>query len=111
LKGLKWENVDIFYGHLKYFKDVLDILWPFGTFCVHLVHFFQFSVSCTKKNLATLSSSRELSPEKAPARSPSCVSRWRRSSRRWTRSRCSRRRTSGRLGSIHTDPEIIFVLF
>jgi hypothetical protein len=26
LKGLKWENVDIFYGHLKYFKDVLDIL-------------------------------------------------------------------------------------
>jgi hypothetical protein len=52
-----------------------------------------------------------LSPEKAPARSPSCVSRWRRSSRRWTRSRCSRRRTSGRLGSIHTDPEIIFVLF
>jgi hypothetical protein len=26
LEGLKWENVDIFYGHLKYFKDVLDIL-------------------------------------------------------------------------------------
>jgi hypothetical protein len=24
----------------KIFKDIWDILWPFGTFCVHLVHFF-----------------------------------------------------------------------
>jgi hypothetical protein len=29
------------------------ILWPFGTYCVHLVHFSSFS-SCTDKNLATL---------------------------------------------------------
>jgi hypothetical protein len=37
-----------------------DILLPFGTFCVHLVHFvfiwyiFLILVSNTKKNLATL---------------------------------------------------------
>jgi hypothetical protein len=39
---------------------IWDILLPFGTFCVHLVHFvfiwyiFPVLVSCTKKNLATL---------------------------------------------------------
>jgi hypothetical protein len=26
LDGLKWENVDIFYGRLKYFMDNFDIL-------------------------------------------------------------------------------------
>jgi hypothetical protein len=36
------ENVYIFYGHLHYLGDILDILWPFGTFCIHLVHFFRF---------------------------------------------------------------------
>jgi hypothetical protein len=36
------ENVDIFYGHLEYFVNIWDILWPFGTFCVHLVHFFWY---------------------------------------------------------------------
>jgi hypothetical protein len=36
------ENVDIFYGHLEYFMEIWDILWPFGTFCIHLVHFFPF---------------------------------------------------------------------
>jgi hypothetical protein len=51
LEGLRWENVDIFYGHLGYFTDIWDILWPFDTFCVPLVHFVRF---CTKKNLATL---------------------------------------------------------
>jgi hypothetical protein len=49
------ENVDIFNGHLEYFMDIWDILWKFGTFCVRLVHFFQFGYkSCPKKNLATL---------------------------------------------------------
>jgi hypothetical protein len=33
-------NVDIFYGHLEYFTDIWDILLSFGTFCVHLVHFY-----------------------------------------------------------------------
>jgi hypothetical protein len=42
LEGLRWENVEIFYGHLKYFKDFWDILWPFGPISVHLVHFIQF---------------------------------------------------------------------
>jgi hypothetical protein len=36
------ENVDIFCGHWEYFTDIWGILWPFGTFSVHLVYFFQF---------------------------------------------------------------------
>jgi hypothetical protein len=39
LEGLRLENVNIFNGHLEYFIDIWDILWPFGTFCVHLVYF------------------------------------------------------------------------
>jgi hypothetical protein len=35
------ENVDIFYGQLEYFMDIPDILLPFGTICVYLIHFFQ----------------------------------------------------------------------
>jgi hypothetical protein len=31
--------VDVFYGHLEYYTDIWDILWPLGTFCVHWVHF------------------------------------------------------------------------
>jgi hypothetical protein len=42
LKGLKWENVDIFYRHLEYFRDIGDIL--FVVFCVHLVHFSGFGI-------------------------------------------------------------------
>jgi hypothetical protein len=33
------ENVDISYGHLENFTDIWNILGPFGTFYVHLVHF------------------------------------------------------------------------
>jgi hypothetical protein len=43
-----------FNGHLEYFTEIWDILLPFGTLCVHLVHFFTVLVSWTKKNLATL---------------------------------------------------------
>jgi hypothetical protein len=25
LEGLKWENADILYGHLEYFKDIWDV--------------------------------------------------------------------------------------
>jgi hypothetical protein len=42
LEGLRLENVHIFYGHLEHLMDICDILWLFGTFCVHLVHFFRF---------------------------------------------------------------------
>jgi hypothetical protein len=38
--GLGFENVAIFYGNLEYFTNIWDILSPFGTFCVHLLHFF-----------------------------------------------------------------------
>jgi hypothetical protein len=35
-------------------QTFFDILWPFGTFCVHLVHFLLVWVILHKKNLATL---------------------------------------------------------
>jgi hypothetical protein len=44
------ENIDIFYGHLEYFMDIWDILWPFGTFCVHLVHFSGFAIVYQEKS-------------------------------------------------------------
>jgi hypothetical protein len=47
------ENVATFYGRLEYFTGIWDILWPSGTFIVHLLH-FPVLVSGTKKNLATL---------------------------------------------------------
>jgi hypothetical protein len=37
-----------------YFMAIWNILWRFGIFNDHLVHFFPVLVSCTKKNLATL---------------------------------------------------------
>jgi hypothetical protein len=43
-EGLRLENFEIFYGHLEYFTDIWDILWAFGTFCVHLVHFSGFGI-------------------------------------------------------------------
>jgi hypothetical protein len=39
-------NVD---GHLEYFIDIWNIWWPFGTFCVHLVHFFQLWYHAPRK--------------------------------------------------------------
>jgi hypothetical protein len=43
---------------LEYFMAIWDTLWPFGTFCNNLVHFFPVLVSCIKINLATLPGSR-----------------------------------------------------
>jgi hypothetical protein len=48
-EGLRFENVYIFDSHLNKW----DILWPFGTFWVHLVHFSAFWYHAPK-NLATL---------------------------------------------------------
>jgi hypothetical protein len=43
LEGHRKKNVIyIFDGHLEYFTDVEDILCPFGSFCVDLVHFSGF---------------------------------------------------------------------
>jgi hypothetical protein len=50
LEGPRLENVAIFYGHLEYFKDIEDILGPFGTFCVHLVHFSGFGILFQEKS-------------------------------------------------------------
>jgi hypothetical protein len=49
-QGLGLENFDIFYGHLEYFMDIWDILWPFVTFCVHLVHFSSFGIMHQEKS-------------------------------------------------------------
>jgi hypothetical protein len=43
------ENADIFYSHLEYFMDIWDILWPFGTYCAHLIHFFLFWYHAPRK--------------------------------------------------------------
>jgi hypothetical protein len=43
-QGLRLENVNIFYGHSEYFMDIWNILLPFGTFCVHLLHFSSFGI-------------------------------------------------------------------
>jgi hypothetical protein len=44
------ENVDTFYGHLEYFKDIWEILLPFGTFCVDLAHFSGFGITYQQKS-------------------------------------------------------------
>jgi hypothetical protein len=49
LEGLRLENVYIFYGHLEYFMEIWDIVWPFGTFCINLVPFCPVLVLCAKK--------------------------------------------------------------
>jgi hypothetical protein len=54
LRALDWKMLDINYGHLKYFTGIGEVLFPFGTFSVHLVYFFPVLVTRTKKNLATL---------------------------------------------------------
>jgi hypothetical protein len=36
--------------YLKYFMDIWDTLWPFGTFCVHLVHFSGFGIMYQEKS-------------------------------------------------------------
>jgi hypothetical protein len=53
-------NIDIFYGHWETFRDILYILWPFGTVCIRLVHFFRI---CVTKNLATLPSTIKTAKE------------------------------------------------
>jgi hypothetical protein len=50
LEGHRLEIVDIFYGHFEYFTDIWDVLWPFGTFCVHMVHFPNFCIMYQEKS-------------------------------------------------------------
>jgi hypothetical protein len=40
-----------FYDRLVHFMTVWYILWPFGTFCVHLTHFFPFWYHVPRKIL------------------------------------------------------------
>jgi hypothetical protein len=52
------EDVGICYVHFVYFAAKWYILWPFGTFCGHLVYFSRFGMLGAKKNLATLNNSQ-----------------------------------------------------
>jgi hypothetical protein len=49
-EGLRLENVKIIYGYFEYFMDTWDILRPFGTFCVHLVHLDGFGTLHERKS-------------------------------------------------------------
>jgi hypothetical protein len=42
LEGLELENVDTFYGHLKYNIANSYILWHFFKFCGNIVYFSHF---------------------------------------------------------------------
>jgi hypothetical protein len=44
------ENADLFYAPLEYFADIWDVSYPFGTFCVHLVHFSGFGIMYQEKS-------------------------------------------------------------
>jgi hypothetical protein len=35
--------------NIENFMAFWDILWPFGTFCVYLVHFSGFGIMCQEK--------------------------------------------------------------
>jgi hypothetical protein len=58
MEGLRLEDVEIFYGHLEYFRAIWYILWPFGKVVViWYVYFTPVLAYCVKKNLATLAGS------------------------------------------------------
>jgi hypothetical protein len=40
----------IFYGDLGYFMTIWYILYSFGTFCIHLVHFSGFGIMHQEKS-------------------------------------------------------------
>jgi hypothetical protein len=42
---VEWKMfIYVFYGHCEYFTEIRDSLSPFGTFCIHLVHFSGFGI-------------------------------------------------------------------
>jgi hypothetical protein len=43
-ESLRMQNIGIVYGHLEYFADNGDILWPLSTFCFHLMCFPRFGI-------------------------------------------------------------------
>jgi hypothetical protein len=46
--GKYWRALD--WKMLTYFTDIWDILWPFVTFCVHLLHLCGFGTMCQEKS-------------------------------------------------------------
>jgi hypothetical protein len=48
-RAFDWENVGIFYDHLKYVKAIWHNLRPFSKVCSHLVYFSQFGMFGPRK--------------------------------------------------------------
>jgi hypothetical protein len=54
-RALQWKTLVYFtYAHLVYFTAIVNILWPFGIVCGHLVYFPPFWYVVNNWNLATL---------------------------------------------------------
>jgi hypothetical protein len=49
-----------FHDHLVHFVVIWYMLWPFGVFYGYLVYFFPFWYNLSKKNLATLLECRKI---------------------------------------------------
>jgi hypothetical protein len=54
------DNFGVFHGHLEFLLPFGNIVWPFRIFEAISIYFFLFLVCCTKKNLATLSTTKWL---------------------------------------------------
>jgi hypothetical protein len=54
-EGLAMEDVGVFMAIFFLFSAKWYIVWPFDTFCGHLVYIFPALVYCTEKKLAALS--------------------------------------------------------
>jgi hypothetical protein len=44
------ENLGILYDHFVYFTAIENMLWSFGIFCGHLVHFPRFGILYQEKS-------------------------------------------------------------
>jgi hypothetical protein len=44
------ENVNIFYGHLEYFAEIWEVLWPFGKFVLIWYIFPVFGIVYQEKS-------------------------------------------------------------
>jgi hypothetical protein len=60
---MEWkENVGIFYDHYEYFMAIWYNLWPFAIVCGHFGVSFSFWYVWTKKNLATVTTTKSMQP-------------------------------------------------
>jgi hypothetical protein len=77
-RALDWKMLIYFMTIWNILRTFGEFLWPFGTFCVDLVHFFAVLVSRTKKNLASPDSTFFVAANerKKENRRPIAVKKW-----------------------------------